>query len=270
MAELVGTDVLYRRWDVPNPRAVLLLVHGLGAHSARWGFLAEYFTARGIASYAVELTGFGRSSARLRGHVDSYRVWDREVLALRGIIENEYPGRKVFLLGESLGGLLAFNLAGRYPDLFAGQILISPAFQNGLKFPLRMYLALPFNLAVRPRKTIPVPFTAAMCTRDAAYQEVMNGNPDEVRVASLKLLFLALGEQLTARKYRVGSRVPALFLVAGLDQLVGIKAEFRQFRKLRLIDKTLREYPDYHHALSIESGRERVFAHIHDWLEPRV
>ncbi len=44
MTELVGRDILYRKWDAlppaASPKAVFLLVHGLGAHTARWDFLA--------------------------------------------------------------------------------------------------------------------------------------------------------------------------------------------------------------------------------------
>ncbi len=144
VAELIGTDVLYRKWaGAPaaspagsSPRAVFLLVHGLGAHSARWEFLAGTLALEGYASYGIELRGFGRTPDRPRGHVDSFRIWDHDILALRDIIGKDHPGRKVFLLGESMGGLIAFNLACRHPEAFAGQVLIAPAFKSALKFPL--------------------------------------------------------------------------------------------------------------------------------------
>jgi alpha-beta hydrolase superfamily lysophospholipase len=40
MTEFIENDMMVRRWKAPSPKAVLLLVHGLGAHSARWDFLA--------------------------------------------------------------------------------------------------------------------------------------------------------------------------------------------------------------------------------------
>jgi len=270
MTELIESDIMYRRWSAPSARAALLLVHGLGAHTARWKFLAGYFAEKGYASYALELRGFGRTKERPRGHIGSLRVYDRDILSLRAVIEKELPGRKIFVLGESLGGLIAFNLAGKRPDLFAGQILISPVFKSGMKFPLTSYLTLVANILVRPWKSIPVPFTSAMCTRDAAYQAVMDANPDELREASVKLLASTLGEQRAARRLTKSADVPVLFLVAGRDQLVDERAEHKAFAKLKLQDKTLRHYPEMHHALSIELGRERVFADILDWLEKRT
>ncbi len=274
MPELVGTDALYRKWEASPPGAapgaVFLLVHGLGAHSARWGFLAEALAGRGFASYAIELRGFGRSPERPRGHVDSLRVWERDILGLREAIARENPGRKVFLLGESIGSLLAFNLVCRNPDTFAGQVLISPDFKNGLKFPLSAYPTLVALVLIRPKKTIAVPYDSAMCTRDTAYQAVMDASPDELRIASLKCLMSILAEQMRSPRLAKKLRVPSLFLISGADFLVDERASRKIFGKLALEDKTLVEYPDMHHALSIDLGRERVFRDIIGWAEKRI
>lgn len=266
--------MLFRRWDASpspaSPKAVFLLVHGLGAHSARWNFLAGRFAERGIASYAVELRGFGRTPERPRGHVDSFRVWDKDILELRDIIGKDFPGRKVFLLGESMGGLLAFNLACRNADKFAGQVLIAPAFKNGMKFPLSTYLKLVAFLLVKPTMMVAVPFTSEMVTRDPDYLTVMNVSPDELREASLKCLFNFLPEQTRSGKLVQKLAVPTLFLIPGVDLLVDERAGRKMFRKLPLADKALLEYPDMLHALSIDIGRDKVFKDILDWAAPRV
>jgi len=274
MPELQGTNILFRRWDASpspaSPKAVFLLVHGLGAHSARWNFLAGHFAERGFASYAVELRGFGRTPERPRGHIGSFRVWDRDILELRDIIGKDFPGRKVFLLGESMGGLLAFNLACRNADKFAGQVLIAPSFKNGMKFPLSAYLKLVLLLLFNPTLMVDVPFTSEMVSRDTEYLQVMNANPDELRVASLKCLFNFMPEQAGSGKLAKKLAVPTLFLIPGIDLLVDERAGRKMFQKLPLADKTLLEYPDMLHALSIDLGREKVFKDVLDWVAPRV
>jgi len=274
MPELQGTNILFRRWDASpspaSPKAVFLLVHGLGAHSARWNFLAGHFAERGFASYAVELRGFGRTPERPRGHIGSFRVWDRDILELRDIIGKDFPGRKVFLLGESMGGLLAFNLVCRNADKFAGQVLIAPSFKNGMKFPLSAYLKLVLLLLFNPTLMVDVPFTSEMVSRDTEYLQVMNANPDELRVASLKCLFNFMPEQAGSGKLAKKLAVPTLFLIPGIDLLVDERAGRKMFQKLPLADKTLLEYPDMLHALSIDLGREKVFKDVLDWVVPRV
>jgi alpha-beta hydrolase superfamily lysophospholipase len=253
-----------------SPKAVFLLVHGLGAHSARWDFLAESFARRGYASYAIELRGFGAAPERPRGHVASFRVWDRDILALREMIGQDFPGKKVFLLGESMGGLIAYNLAGLNPGMFAGQVLIAPAFKNGMKFPLGAYVKMVLFLPFNPKFVVDVPFTSEMATRDPEYAAVMNANPDEVRVASLKLLAGFLPLQSKAGRLARKLDAPTLFLVPGVDHLVDERAGRKVFAKLALADKTLIEYPEMFHALSIDLGREKVFRDILDWTDKRV
>jgi len=270
MTEIIESDIMYRRWDALSAKAVLLLIHGLGAHSARWDFLAGFFAEKGYSSYAIELRGFGRTKDRPRGHIDSFRVYEQDILHLAEIIGREYPSRKIVLLGESMGALIAFNLACLHPETFAGQVLISPAFKNGIKFPLSTYLTLVANILIRPRKTIAIPFTSDMCTRDSSYCQVMDANPDELRLASLKLLMNIMGEQRKAKRLAKGLTVPTLVQVAGQDQLVDARAERKMFEKLNVQDKTLLDYPEMFHALSIELGRERVFQDILDWLEKRT
>ena len=280
MTDLQGTDFLFRRWDAAPPssattglawpKAVFLLVHGLGAHTARWDFLARHLAANGYASYALELRGFGRTPERPRGHVDSFKVWDRDILALRETIGRDFPGKKVFLLGESMGGLIAFDLAARDLGQFAGAALISPAFKNGMKFPLSTYVKLVLFLAFNPKLMVDVPFTSETATRDPEYAAVMNANPDELRVASLKLLAAFFPVQARAGRLARKFAVPSLFLIPGIDHLIDERASRKLFKKIAAVDKTLVEYPEMFHALSIDLGREKVFRDILAWTEKRV
>lgn len=271
MNELHGTGVLFRRWDAASsPRAVFLLVHGLGAHSARWDFFARHAAERGYASYAIELRGFGRTPERPRGHVDSFEVWHKDLLALREAIGRDQPGKKVVLIGESMGGLIAYDLAGRRPGLFAGAVLMAPAFKNGLKFPLSVYLKVGLVTPFRPEAMIDLPFTSETATRDADYAAAMNADPDELRTASLKLMAGFLPLQARAGRLARTFATPALFLIPGVDHLVDETGARKIFAKLAAADKTLLEYPDMFHALSIDLGREKVFADMLEWTGKRI
>ena len=72
------TGIMYRLWEHPDPEAVLLLVHGLGAHSGRWDPLSEYFLKNNISSYALELKGFG-STEGPRGHIDTFATYFNDI-----------------------------------------------------------------------------------------------------------------------------------------------------------------------------------------------
>jgi alpha-beta hydrolase superfamily lysophospholipase len=169
-----------------------------------------------------------------------------------------------------MGAILAFNLAARQPAVAAGIILISPVFKSILNFPLTTYLQIPPALLFNPRKTVDLPFTSAMCTRDVAYQEKMNADPRELRVASIKLLIGILAEQTRATGLAAKLTVPALFLLSGRDAFGDIRTSRAMFARIGGRDKDVREYPDMLHALSIDQGRERVFADILAWMRKRI
>jgi len=264
------SNVLYRAWTVANPQACLLLVHGMGAHSARWEALAAYFTGKNFSSYAIELKGFGATPERPRGHISSFNIYYQDILKLLSLIKKENPDKKVFIVGESMGGLISFILSCLNPDKFSGQVLISPAFKNGMKFPPASYLTLLTNFLTNSQKVIDMPFTSAMCTRDSDYQKVMDNNPDELRVASVKILLEILVAQMRAGALLKKLSVPTLFLLAGKDYLVDAEASRKTFSRLPLIDKLILEYPTMHHALSIELEKETVYNDVHEWIKRRI
>ncbi len=263
------SDVMYRKWPSEQNKAVILLVHGLGAHSDRWIFLSDFLCKNGFTSYAIELKGFGATEGE-RGHIDSFKTYYDDLLLLLDKINKENRGKKIFLLGESMGGLIAFRLAQLYPEAISGLIAISPAFANGMKFGFKDYATLLTSMIINPKKTLNMPFTSEMCTRDKTYQVVMNNNPKEIRVASAKLLLNILIEQIKSKASLNRMKTPVLFLLAGIDYLVDERENKKVFNNISYCDKTLIEYPEMLHALSIELDREKVFADILSWLTERT
>src|SRR5690606_7895820 len=81
-----GLRLAYRVWETPNARAAIVVVHGLGEHSGRYGEFAERMAAYGIATYAMDLRGHGLSEGR-RGHVPSFDVYLQELDRFRREVE---------------------------------------------------------------------------------------------------------------------------------------------------------------------------------------
>lgn len=264
------TGILYRRWQAASPKAVLLLVHGLGGHSARWSFLADYFQQNNISSYGIELKGFGETQG-LRGHIDSFKIYYNDVRSLYRIIKNENPDKKVFILGESMGGLMAFLMVITDPNLFSGVICLVPAFASAMKFSILEYVKILSSVLYNRRKQFTVPFTSQMCTQDVEYQKVMDSDTlKEHRLATSGLLFNILIEQVRAQKLKDKLITPVLFQLAGKDVMADARVGRKAFQSLKLKDKTIIEYPDMFHALSIELERKKVFDDTLKWMQTRV
>ncbi|MDD5019460.1 MAG: lysophospholipase [Candidatus Omnitrophica bacterium] len=262
--------MVYRRWACASPDAVFLLVHGLGAHSGRWERLAAYFLQNSISSYAIDLRGFGETPGP-KGHVDSFNFYFKDILALADIIKRECGAKPVFLIGESMGGLIAFSLAQRRPGAFAGLICLSPAFKSRLKFGWKRRLRAYLFCIMGVKKLIKLSFTSAMCTRDSECIKEIERDHHEHRHATPQLLLQIVLAGWRARFCPGALNIPVLFLVSGVhDMLVDPAAAKKVCGHLRARDKKFIEYDELFHSLSMELGREQVFGDILQWVRLRI
>ncbi|MBN1793992.1 MAG: alpha/beta fold hydrolase [Candidatus Omnitrophica bacterium] len=269
MDENQNGGVQYKRWDALSPKACLLVVHGLGGHTGRWDLFANFFLKHAVTTYAVALRGFGETGG-LKGHVGSFSVYCDDIYRLRSIIHAEYPDKKIFLLGESLGGLLAFLAVAEKGDFFDGLLTLSPAFKSRLRFSFLRHLDIFLSLLYNPRKQFTMPFDAQMCTRDTAVQEMMNSDASEHRQATARMLFNIVTAQFLSSSLACTVTLPVLFLIAGRDMLIDPGASTHIFEKIASKDKTIIHYPEMYHALSIDLGREKVFGDILEWIGERI
>lgn len=259
--------IMYRTWGPrETPKAVFLLVHGLGAHSGRWEFFGEFFASRGYVSYAIELKGYGMTPG-VRGYVDSFETYYRDIAALAETAGKEHPGKKIYLVGESMGGLIAYLHASSSDARWDGLVCLSPAFKSRLPLGWATYAAIFMSFYLTPTRQFRMPFTSAMCTRDAAYRAVMDMSLAENRLASARMLGLILFGQMKARGAGRRCRVPLFFLLAGDDAIVDPAAAAEIFDRSRCPQKEIVRYPEMHHSLSVELGREKVFGDILRWVE---
>ncbi|MBU4377156.1 MAG: lysophospholipase [Candidatus Omnitrophica bacterium] len=256
---------MYRKYHAHSSGAVLLLVHGLGAHSARWQFLVDFFLQNNFSSYAIELRGFGETVDR-KGHVDSTNIYFSDISRLSVIARKENPGKKIFLIAESIGALISFSMLASGADFMSGLVCISPAFSSRLDIKPLDYIKIFFTLLYNPRKQFPVPFTAEMCTRDAGHQKVMKDDRREHRLVSAKLAFEITRLQKKALSSAAKITLPTLFLLAGDDKVVDPDVSRRVFYAIAAKDKKIVEYPEMCHALSIDLGKEKVFLEILKWI----
>jgi pimeloyl-ACP methyl ester carboxylesterase len=133
-----GFELHTERWHGGERRHVLLL-HGLGGNSVTWHGVAPVL-AQSLAAtvLAVDLPGFGRSRTRGR-RVDLTELSQ----VIQGVMAHAAPlGTRWVLAGNSLGALLALELACRAPELVSGVTVA------GLAMPLAWGRTLPEALAV--------------------------------------------------------------------------------------------------------------------------
>lgn len=101
-----GLDIFAQCWEpaIPQPKAVVCLVHGLGEHTSRYAHVAEAFGKDGFTLFGADLRGHGRSGGP-RGHISSIEDFMQDIDVLLEQARTRYPGLPVILYGHSLGGI---------------------------------------------------------------------------------------------------------------------------------------------------------------------
>ncbi|MCU0650908.1 MAG: lysophospholipase [Candidatus Omnitrophica bacterium] len=259
----------YGKWDAPGAQAVFLLIHGIGAHTGRWEPMADFFISRKISSFALALRGFGDTPG-IKGHIDSFNVYLWDILSLVRVIRNDYPLHKIFLVGESLGGLIGFLMAVERSDLFGGLVCLSPAFADSLNIDIKTFWDIVLSSFIQPTKQYSVPVSLSCCSRDDDLVKRFDSDPREHRVASSRLLVETRLAQERAKIFKDKLSLPVLFLLSGHDVIVSTDESIRIFHSLKAADKMMKVYPQMYHALSIDVGREEVFEDVYGWVKKRI
>ncbi|MFW0793450.1 alpha/beta fold hydrolase [Gordonia sp. CPCC 205515] len=93
----------------------VVLLHGIGGSAQSCAPLAERLAAQGHPAWCVDAPGYGQSADPITGTDTADEISE--------LLEQQWAGRPVVLLGTSFGGVVAMTVALRRPDLVAGLVL---------------------------------------------------------------------------------------------------------------------------------------------------
>ncbi|MBV1775782.1 lysophospholipase [Burkholderiaceae bacterium DAT-1] len=119
-------------WPHAEPRAVLLILHGMSEYASRYDRFARYLNTQGVAVVAHDHRGHGMSPVAQGCYGPG--GWDAvlgDVARVRQQVEQLYPGRPVFLLGHSMGSFIARGVWSQPKALpYAGLILSATGYRQ--------------------------------------------------------------------------------------------------------------------------------------------
>jgi alpha-beta hydrolase superfamily lysophospholipase len=257
-----GQERFQRHWEAAQPRASLLLVHGIAEHSGRYEHVGEAFAADGIDTLSFDLKGHGESGGR-RGHVDSFDDFLDDVADL--LDQRRQLGVPVVLMGHSLGGLIAATAVVRgraEPDLL---ILSAPALDAKVPGWQRALAAMTGRFA--PTFTIKNDFDGSRLSRDDAVGVAYRDDPLRTRVSSARLGSSVFAAMVSTSGALDRITMPTFVLHGSDDRLVPVAATdgFEHLpNATRVVHDGLR-----HECLN-EPEQAEVIAGILDWLDQQL
>lgn len=265
-----GTTFFLQGWrpENGNPKALVVLVHGLGEHTGRYAHVGKALTRAGYALAGFDLRGHGKSGGG-RGHAPSLDAYMQDIRQFFSLMEQRYPAIPHFLYGHSLGGLFVLAYAIQYGAGLRGVIATGPALRSSLQEQKAKIAMVRLLGRLVPAMTLQSGLDAATISRDVnvveAYRKdslVHNSTSLGFGKAALNAIDLCLAH---ARDF------PApLLLMHGTGDKITYFSGSEDFAKLVSEagrDVTLRLWNDLYHEVHNEPEKEEVFQFMIEWLD---
>jgi len=271
----------------PPPRAVVVLVHGLGEHAMRYEHLASQLMEWGFAVRGYDQRGHGESGGArgvLPGDTtlleDLAEVVDDTRLRCMRLLQDSVLHRAgeadqipLVLLGHSLGGLVASRFVSLGIRPVEGLVMSSPALDAGLSGVQKLLLSFMPRLApdfcvgngLDPRYLSHDPEVARKYTSDRLVHD---------RISPRLGKFIATAGPATVAA-AAQWRTPTLLMYAGADRLVdpaGSRAFVENAANSRAVMPgmvTARCFEGLYHEIFNELDSAPVFETLKAWLDAR-
>lgn len=263
-----GLGIFVRSWSpLGQTRGVVVICHGVNSHSGYYTWAAERLSSAGLAVYALDLHGRGRSDGE-RFYVDKISDYVHDVHAAVSLAKSRNSGLPVFLLGHSAGGVISCVYTLEHQADLAGLICESFAFQ----------VAAPdFALAVVKGLSHLAPHAHVLrlknedFSRDPNVVQAMNEDAliaHEVQPTKTVAELVRADERLK-REFPLIT-LPLLILHGTADKVTNPKGSQLFYENAGSNDKALKLYQGHVHDLLNDFDKEVVMADIESWLESRL
>ena len=263
-----GLTLFVRSWRPEGPaRAVVVIVHGFNSHSGEYAWVASQLVTAGLAVYAPDLRGRGKSDGE-RFFVNSFGDWVNDVAKVVSLATSREPGLPMFLLGHSAGGVVACIYTLEHQSELAGLVCESFAHEvPAPDFALAVFKGLSH---VAPHAHI-VRLKNEDFSRDPQVVQAKNTDPliaHEIQPTQALAEMVRADERLR-REFPLIT-LPVLILHGTADKATKPSGSQIFFDMAGSTDKTLKLYEGHYHDLLNDLGREAVLADVVQWIDARV
>jgi acylglycerol lipase len=242
----------------------VVLVHGLGEHSGRYGHVAARLRAAGYGVWAIDHRGHGRSGGP-RELVDRM---DNVVADLGQVVDlasSALPERRPVMLGHSMGGTVALCYALRWQQRLRGLVLSGAlAAIDAAPAPLRVVARVASRLA--PRVGL-LALDPGQVSRDPEVVRTYRADPLVHHGKTPARTLAELADAVERFPTAVGAiHLPVLVMYGTADGLCPPAGSVMLSQRLGG-EVTVRPYEGLYHEIFNEPEREQVLDDLVAWLE---
>jgi len=263
--------IFYQVWIPEKPKAVIQIVHGFAEHSGRYLNVVNQLTPLGYVIYANDHRGHGKSDGK-RNYVDNFDQYIEDEKILYDLIKNNHHNLPIFMLGHSMGSMIALVFTKNYETLLRGLILSGTGTGAGESTSKTLKLIVKLLAKITPKKYINPGLKADKLSHDS---EVIHAYENDPLVNADKIT-IRLGWELMNYFEKYDSitstlKLPLLVQCGAEDSL--IKGSEELLRKaFNMEDKTILIYEGLYHEVynEIKEEREKVLNDLSNWLDKHI
>ena len=249
-----------------DPAGVIVFIHGLGEHIARYNQWADLFRKEKFAFTGLDLPGHGKSEGK-RGKIKSYSMLHEMTGILLKTVSRTFPGVPVFLYGHSLGGGIVLDYIIRFNPVIRGAIISSPWIRLAFE-PSKMKIILATMVQIiLPGFVQPSGLDTIQLSHDKSVIEAYNHDPLIHDKISVGLFIGAMRSAKYCLQHASDLKIPSLF-IHGSDDMICSPDGSREFAGMTPLAE-LRIFDGGFHELHNEPFKLEVFSHIINWLKIR-
>jgi len=259
------SEIFYREWNYQPQQKSIIMIHRGHEHSERLNDIAQSPQFSNYNIFAFDLRGHGHTKTETSSVFMDYV---RDMDSFAHFLQSKYEVKisDIFVVANSIGGVIASAWAHDFAPGIAGMALLAPAFKINLIVPLANEM---ITLGTKLKKGLIIKsyVKSTMLTHDPEQQKAYDTDPLITRSIDAELLIdlAKAGKRLVEDAEAIG--IPTLILSAEKDQVVFNKEQKNFHYKL---DTDLKEYavlPNFFHGILFESGKEIVYDRIKAFAE---
>ncbi len=261
-----STELFYTYLLADKPRASIFIVHGLGEHLGRYQNVIDALPEYNL--FLFDLRGHGRSGGK-RGHVMRFDEYLDDVDTVRTEMKKLVRG-KSFLLGHSMGGLIALRYALYRPEGLSGVVASGPLLGVNVEVPKIKDVIGRLVANIAPGLSMNNEIDTSRLSHDKAVVDAYNNDPLVHAKVSARWYVEMVKAMKDTNDHADRLILPCFILHGSADALTSPKASREFFEHAGSTDKTYKLYEGYYHEIYNELEKQKPLGDMAAWLRTRA
>jgi alpha-beta hydrolase superfamily lysophospholipase len=263
-------NIYFQSWlPESEPRAILLIVHGLAEHSGRYMNVVHHFVPLGYAVYGIDHFGHGKSDGK-RVYVERFDDYTNTLKVYFDMIHCWQPDKPIFLVGHSMGGLISAVYLLDHQAELAGAVLSGPAVKVPGNVTPATDLVGKMLSALIPRFGL-LGLDVNGVSRDPVVVQAYVSDPlvhTGKTTARLAAEMLKAMQNVSGQATRI--TLPIMIVQGSADKLVDPAGAQMLYDAVSSADKEIRIYDGFYHEVFNEPEHDKVLRDVEIWLEAHL